>query len=141
MTTTPGDHDTHEFSFASNIVDVVLQNVKKNGVKKVRSVLVEVGEFTMIIPEFLRHSYDIIKINHQELASSELVVTSMPGKIRCGACGAITEISFKKESSDGVGASLAMMNPGAFTCSACGGTETEIAGGRQATVKSMTVDD
>jgi hydrogenase nickel insertion protein HypA len=130
----------HEFSFASNIVDVVLQNVKKNGVKKVRSVLVEVGEFTMIIPEFLRHSYDIIKEAHPELAESQIVVTSMPGKIQCNACGAITEVSFKKASSDGVDASLAMMNPGAFTCSKCSGSDTSIVGGRQATVKSMRVD-
>ena len=139
--TIQGDFDTHEFSFASNIVDVVLLNVKKNGVKRVRSVLVEVGEFTMIIPEFLRHSYDIIKLGHPELANSEIVVTSMPGKIRCSACGAVTEVSFKKVSSGSPAASLAMMNPGAFTCSTCGGTGTEIAGGRQATVKSMTVDD
>jgi hydrogenase nickel insertion protein HypA len=131
----------HEFSFASNIVDVVLQNVKKNGVKKVRSVHVEVGEFTMIIPEFLRHSYDIIKEAHPELAESQIVVTSMPGKIQCNACGTVTEVSFKKASSDGVDASLAMMNPGAFTCSKCGGSDTSIVGGRQATVKSMRVDD
>ncbi len=131
----------HEFSFASTIVDVVLQNVKKNGVKKVRSVLVEVGEFTMIIPEFLRHSYDIIKEAHPELAESQIVVTSMPGKIQCNACGTITEVSFKKTSSDGVDASLAMMNPGAFACSKCKGTDTSIVGGRQATVKSMKVDD
>jgi hydrogenase nickel insertion protein HypA len=131
----------HEFSFASNIVDVVMQNVIKNDVKRVRSVHVEVGEFTMIIPEFLRHSYDIIKEGHPELADSQIVVTSVPGKIRCNACGNITEVSFKKASSDSVDASLAMMNPGAFTCSKCKGTDTSIVGGRQAMVKSMKVDE
>lgn len=118
-----------------------MQNVKKNGVKRVRSVLVEVGEFTMIIPEFLRHSYDIIKESHPELADSQIEVTSLPGKIRCNACGAITEVSFRKASSESVDASLSMMNPGAFTCSKCKGTDTSIVGGRQATVKSMRVDD
>ena len=133
----------HEFSFASNIVDVVLQNVKKNGVKRVRSVHVEIGEFTMIIPEFLRHSYDIIKESHPEIAESQIEVTSLPGKIKCNDpdCGVVTDVSFKKASSDSVDASLAMMNPGAFTCSKCKGTDTSIVGGRQATVKSMKVDD
>lgn len=137
----PGEQPTHEFSFASNIVDVVMQNVKKNGVKRVRSVLVEIGEFTMIIPEFLRHSYDIIKESHPELAGSQIMVSSTPGKIQCNACGAVTEVSFKKASSDSIDASLAMMNPGAFACSGCKGTDTSIIGGRQATVKSMRVDD
>ena len=41
----------------------------------------------------------------------------------------------------GVSIVLAMMNPGAFTCSKCKGTDTSIVGGRQATVKSMRVDD
>ncbi|NMC08472.1 MAG: hydrogenase maturation nickel metallochaperone HypA [Candidatus Lokiarchaeota archaeon] len=118
-----------------------MQNVKKNGVKRVHSVLVEIGEFTMIIPEFLRHSYDIIKESYPELVNSRIVVTSAPGKIRCNACGVVTDVSFKKTSSDGMDASLAMMNPGAFSCPACKGTDTSIAGGRQATVKSMRVDD
>jgi Zn finger protein HypA/HybF involved in hydrogenase expression len=118
-----------------------MQNVKKNGVQKVRSVSVEIGEFTMIIPEFLRHSYDIIKESHPELAESQIVVTSLPGKIRCNDCGATTEVSFKKASSESVDASLAMMNPGAFTCSSCKGSNTSIVSGRQANVKSMKVDE
>lgn len=118
-----------------------MQSVKKNRVIKVRSVHVEVGEFTMIIPEFLRYNYDIIKENYPELAESQIVITSTPGKVRCKACGAVTEVSFKKPAADGADASLAMMNPGAFACSACGGTDTSIAGGREATVKSMRVDD
>jgi len=137
----PGEFITHEFSFASNIVDVVMQNVKKNHVTKVISVLVEIGEFTMIIPDFLRHSYNIIKESHPELAKSEILVTSVPGKVECQDCGTITEISFKKASSDSVDASLAMMNPGAFTCKNCKGSNTTIVGGRQALVKSMKVDE
>ncbi|HME52861.1 MAG TPA: hydrogenase maturation nickel metallochaperone HypA [Candidatus Lokiarchaeia archaeon] len=130
----------HEFSFASTIVDVVMQNVQKNNVKKVMSVLVEVGEFTMIIPDFLRNSYDIIKENYPELAESKIIIRSVPGQVQCSDCGAITEISFKKASEDTIDASLAMMNPGAFICQNCKGSKTNIVSGRQALVKSMKVD-
>jgi len=131
----------HEFSFASNIVDVIMQNVIKNHVSKVISVLVEIGEFTMIIPDFLRHSYDIIKESHPELVNSHIIITSVPGKVQCEDCGTITEISFKKASSDSIDASLAMMNPSAFTCKKCHGSKTTIVGGRQALIKSMKVDE
>ena len=118
-----------------------MQNVQKNHVKKVMSVLVEVGEFTMIIPDFLRNSYDIIKENYPELAESRIIIQSVPGQVQCSDCGAITEISFKKASEDTVDASLAMMNPGAFSCKNCAGTSTTIVSGRQALVKSMKVDE
>lgn len=118
-----------------------MQNVQKNHVKKVIAVLVEVGEFTMIIPDFLKNSYDIIKENYPELAESKIVIKSVPGQVKCSDCGAITEISFKKASPDTVDASLAMMNPGAFTCKNCMGTSTTIVSGRQALVKSMKVDE
>jgi hydrogenase nickel insertion protein HypA len=131
----------HEFSFASSIVDVVMQNVQKNHVTKVIAVLVEVGEFTMIIPDFLRNSYDIIKENYPELIESKIMIKSVPGQVQCNDCGAITEISFKKASDDAVDASLAMMNPGAFTCMSCSSSSTTIVSGRQALVKSMKVDE
>jgi len=105
------------------------------------SVLVEVGEFTMIIPDFLRNSYDIIKESYPELAESVIVIKSIPGQVQCNDCGYVTEISFKKISDDSIDASLSMMNPGAFTCKNCQGTSTTIVGGRQALVKSMKVDE
>jgi hydrogenase nickel insertion protein HypA len=130
----------HEFSFASHIVDVLMENVKKYGVKRVRSVTVEVGAFTMIIPAFLTECYKIIAPNFEELASSTMDVQVVPGTVECQDCGTITEVPLNvPESLPGM--SLPPMDPDMFGCSNCGGHNTTIVGGKQTTIKSMKVDE
>ena len=147
----------HEFSFASHITDIIMLNVKKNDVKRVLSVSVEVGEFTMIVPHFLSYCYDIIKESHPELKDSVMVVTRVPGQVKCNTCGKISTVSFAQPdqgqvetgmdatgelgSSSDTQTTGALMSPSFFTCLACKSTDTEIIAGRQATVKSMKVDD
>ncbi len=138
-----------------------MSNVRKNDVKRVISVNVEVGEFTMIVPHYLSYCYDIIKESHPELKGSVMVVTRVPGQVTCNACGHVSEVSFASpeqerptgdamktamEPATGTGAggevpAGAMMAPSVFTCAACKGTDTTITGGRQAKVVSMKVDD
>nr|MDO8117779.1 hydrogenase maturation nickel metallochaperone HypA [Candidatus Sigynarchaeota archaeon] len=148
----------HEFSFASYVTDIIMSSVRKNGVKRVLSVSVEVGEFTMIVPHYLSYCYDIIKESHAELKDSVMVVTRVPGQVKCNACGHVSTVSFEHPEQEqppeqgmsvpaGTGSSNnsvppgTMLSPSVFTCSACKGTDTTIIGGRQATVKSMKVDD
>lgn len=131
----------HEFSFASHIADVVMQHVKKNKVKKVLSVSVEVGEFTMIIPEYLTYCFDIVKANYNEIEDAEMLIKTVPGSIKCNSCGAITEISLKGSKESQQPDKLTLMNPSVFTCSKCKDTDTKIISGKQALVKSMKVDD
>ena len=117
-----------------------MENVKKYGVKRVRSVTVEVGAFTMIIPAFLTECYKIIAPNFEELASSTMDVQVVPGTVECQDCGTITEVPLNvPESLPGM--SLPPMDPDMFGCSNCGGHNTTIVGGKQTTIKSMKVDE
>ncbi|MFX0099571.1 MAG: hydrogenase maturation nickel metallochaperone HypA [Candidatus Hodarchaeota archaeon] len=131
----------HEFSFASHIAEVIMKSVEKNNVDKVLEVTVEIGEFTMIIPQYLSHCYDIVKKNFSPLEDSEMDIVQVPGKVKCLECGEITEITFKKEEKEDTGPSIALSNPGFFTCSKCESTNTRIVGGKEALVKSMKVND
>ncbi len=69
-----------------------MSNVRKNDVKRVISVNVEVGEFTMIVPHYLSYCYDIIKESHPELKGSVMVVTRVPGQVTCNACGTLPAV-------------------------------------------------
>ncbi|MHA1680246.1 MAG: hydrogenase maturation nickel metallochaperone HypA/HybF [Promethearchaeota archaeon] len=135
----------HEFSFASHLIQVVMNSVKKNGVKRVRQVLVEVGEFTMIIPSFLETCYDIIKENYPEIQDSTISIKKVPGEIKCNECAAITTISFDSGDEDdagsGSGLPSELARPSLFKCEACGSTNTTIVSGKQTLIKSMMVDD
>ena len=128
----------HEFSFASHIADVVMQNVHKNNVNKVLSIDVEIGQFTMIIPESLRYCYDVIKQSHPELKGSTMNIRTVPGSVKCKDCGAVTE--FAVEAPGETETTLPVLHAGMFTCGTCGKGNTEINGGRQALIKSMKVD-
>lgn len=133
----------HEFSFANHLVQVVMKNVEKNAVKKVKSVKVRVGEFTMIIPSFLETCYDIIKVNYPELEESRILMEKIPGKVQCNACGSITEINLgngSKEPGDDV-TPESLVRPNIFKCGTCKSADTKIVGGKEVTVKSMLVDE
>lgn len=131
----------HEFSFASHIADVIMKSVEKNNVNSVLEVIVEVGEFTMIIPSYLTYCYDIIKKNYPPLEDSQMNIIQVPGKVQCMECNEITEITFKREEKEDAGSAIALSNPGFFTCSKCKSTKTKIIGGKEALVKSMKVND
>lgn len=128
----------HEFSFASHIASVVMDNVKKNAVSKVISVNVEVGQFTMIIPDTLEYCYDIVKESYPELQGSKMVVTIVPGTVKCNDCGATTTV--KLDPPPETSPSLPVLHASMFTCEKCGKSNTSIAGGRDALIKSMKVD-
>lgn len=134
----------HEFSFASHIANVVIQNVKKAGVEKVLEVKVEIGAFTMIIPSYLEYCYNIVKENYPELKESTLVLTQAPGKIQCEECAEVTVINIDRDEEPSDAGSLKTvpaLDHEMFTCSKCKSTRTKIVGGKEALIKSMKVDD
>ncbi|MHA1369985.1 MAG: hydrogenase maturation nickel metallochaperone HypA/HybF [Promethearchaeota archaeon] len=132
----------HEFSIASHITGVVLKNVKRNNVKKVIKVVVEVGSFTMIIPSYLTYCYDIIKQNYPELKDSTISITSKPGKFQCLDCGAITEVNIDlPDENNNKLINPMMLNPDSFKCKECQSINTKIIAGREALVKSMIIDE
>ncbi|MHA1793765.1 MAG: hydrogenase maturation nickel metallochaperone HypA/HybF [Promethearchaeota archaeon] len=131
----------HEFSFATHIVDIILSNVKKNNVSRVRDVIVEVGDFTMIIPSYLEYCYNIIKENYESIKDSRIIIVKVPGKVRCKDCGAITTVHLSNDEDSNMTGSLIGSTALLFNCSKCKSSNTEIIGGKQALIKSMKVDE
>lgn len=77
--------EMHEFSVMSQMVELILAEAKKREAECIEQVNLEVGEFTFLAEEQLRFTYEILtKGTIGE--NSNLVITSVKGKIRCD-CG------------------------------------------------------
>ena len=76
----------HEFSMASQIVKIVLNEAKKHTAKKILEVNLVLGKFTFIGKEQLRFSYKILTEN-TVMEGSKLHIKELEGKVRCKKCG------------------------------------------------------
>lgn len=76
----------HEFSMALQIVNLVLNEAKKNQAKKIVEVNLILGKFTFLGKEQLRFSYKILTEN-TIMEGSTLRIKELEGKVRCKKCG------------------------------------------------------
>jgi hydrogenase nickel incorporation protein HypA/HybF len=116
----------HEFSVMSQIVDGLLEEVKKWNATKVEEVFLELGEFTMLGEEQLRFAYEILTKDNI-LQGSTLTIIPMRGLIEC-------ECGFKGEmapSPDSPHRSVPILE-----CPKCGNA-AKIVGGRECTVRNL----
>lgn len=113
----------HELSVAQNIIEIIEQNVPKNEISCVRQVVLKVGEFSGVITDSLRFSYEVITA-HTELQSSELRIDPIPFRLKCNSCGNITTNSY-----------------GLRECSDCLKTDTEVLSGEELNIAEIILED
>ena len=76
----------HEASVVANIVDAVLEELKKYDVKKVNSVTLKIGDLTQLGTEQMKFAYEILSEGNI-LSGSELIIESEPVVLKCKKCG------------------------------------------------------
>ena len=77
----------HELTLLYGVAEKVGQVVKENGLERVDAVVLEVGEATTVIPEFLQDGYSVISDDFDYLRGSELIINVIPAVGRCRDCG------------------------------------------------------
>lgn len=78
----------HELSLAQSIVDVVTENARGMGIRRVRRVTVLVGEWSAVVPESLEVGFHFLAAAAGDLFDGvELKVTLEPVEGACTACG------------------------------------------------------
>ncbi len=120
----------HEFAFAHKIYKIAEETAKKYKAKKITVIYLEIGELTLIIPELLRESFKIAT-SGTIAEGAELKIEILPGKIKCRACGKISEIQITRE------AKLTGLQ--LFQCKYCKSKNTEIIFGKSANVKNIQI--
>ncbi len=113
----------HELSIAESIVDIVHQYVGQEQLHAVRSVRVNVGTFSGIVPDSLEFSYQAITAG-TDLEHSFLTLERIPFMVRCREC------MQESVSEDGV-----------VACALCNSTNTEIISGRELQMKDIELED
>ncbi len=113
----------HELSIAENIVEIIHQYVEVEKLPLVRSVSVDVGTFSGVVPDSLEFSFQAITAQ-TPLEKSFLKMNIIPFKILCSKC------SKEIENDDGI-----------VLCSECGSLNTKIISGKELHVKEIEVLD
>ena len=77
----------HELTLLFGVAEQVEIVTKENGIDHVDAVVLQVGELTTVIPEFLMDGYPVISDEFDFLRGSELVIERIKGIATCIDCG------------------------------------------------------
>jgi hydrogenase nickel incorporation protein HypA/HybF len=107
----------HELAITQSVVDAVCERA---GERRVRSVQVQVGALTAVVPEAMLFCFDLVA-EGTVADGARLDIESCPGAARCRGCGA-----------DFAVADLILL------CS-CGSADVQVTAGRELSILSMEV--
>ena len=77
----------HELTLLYGVVDKVGKVCEENGLDHVDAIVIEVGEATSVIPEFLQDGYEVIADDYDFLRGSELIIEKVTAVGLCRECG------------------------------------------------------
>ena len=77
----------HELTLLYGVVEKVGQVCEENSLDHVDAIVIEVGEATSVIPEFLQDGYEVISDDYDFLRGSELIIERITAVGRCLVCG------------------------------------------------------
>ena len=80
----------HELSVCQALIDQVERVARDNGARRVMSIVVSVGPLSGIEAQLLEHAYPLAAAGTMA-ENAELVVETVPVKVRCRTCHAETE--------------------------------------------------
>ena len=75
----------HELSIVESIIDIILSEMPKHGIKRVERISLRIGEMRQVVPEALHFGFDCLSAN-TPLEGAELFIENVPVTGRCKAC-------------------------------------------------------
>ncbi len=125
----------HEFSTAQMIISTVVRVAEENRATRVTEINVELGEFTLLNPDYLKFSLNVVA-EGTIAEGANINLTIKPGIISCLECG--YEGEAKKEDFEGA-PHIPQLLSLSLKCPKCGSSATKIIGGRECTVKNIQI--
>ena len=113
----------HEMSYVIRFADMAMEAVADEPDAKVKTVVVEVGAMTGVLPEYLKKYYCDATAN-TPLEGSTLEVEERPVRARCGKCSFEYEPSAEND----------------YRCPKCLSTEATIISGRELNLIRVILD-
>lgn len=107
----------HELSIANSVVEICAEQA--NGAR-VRSVTLEIGKLSAVMPDAIRFCFDVCA-KDTAVEGATLQIVEIPGQARCLACGATLDIEVPFGQCD------------------CGSENIELISGQQLKIRQMEV--
>jgi len=111
----------HELAATERLVELVVQECERNGLREPKRIIIEVGDFTSYTAESLSFYFNLAKKNEPVLKAAELEVRNVAAIAICQKCG--EEMSLKGVSSK--------------SCRKCGSGDMVIRAGRDLVLKMI----
>lgn len=112
----------HEMSIAQSLIDILRDEMLKHDAKSLRSVRLNVGQMTAIVPDALSFCFQVIT-DGTEMEGARLIMEIIPLMGYCSECEEEFEIKDY-----------------AFLCPSCGSTKINTLGGQDLSIVEIEVD-
>ena len=113
----------HEISVLYKMLEQVEMIAKQNRVSKIKSIEIELGELSGMLPVFFEQYYSVAIENKELFKGSQLIIKKIPGEGLCLDCNTLYNV---------------MRCEG--MCPKCGSRNKKILGGRDFVVKHILVE-
>lgn len=111
----------HEIGILRQLVRTVTDFAAENGVSEIREVVVDCGELSLVIPEYLEELYPVAA-RDSILENARLTVCMVPGFAECEECDEIFNVIEHKG-----------------YCPNCGSFEKTVLSGKDLTIREIVV--
>ncbi len=112
----------HEVSIAEEIKNAVIQKLKENNGKRVKSIKLLIGEMTSIVPDALKFAFDIVS-KKTPLENALIHIKVLKAKAKCKICSKDFAIEDY-----------------AFLCPECNSSDVEIKQGREMIIQTIEME-
>ena len=82
----------HEIGVLYKMIEQVEDVAKKNNVKHIKSIEIELGELSGMLPVFFEQYYPIIAQNREMFKDSNLIIREVPGEGLCLYCSTMFNV-------------------------------------------------
>jgi len=82
----------HEMSLAEGVLQIVEEAARREGLRRVRAVWLELGRLSSVEPEAMRFCFDAVT-RHSVADGARLEIVETPGAAWCTKCSAPTSIA------------------------------------------------
>ena len=113
----------HEMSITVSILETVRDQMSKNGVERLKSIKLRVGEMTAVEPDSLRFCFKACT-DGSPLEGAVLEIETMALTGMCSGCNKVFGLEYYFSS----------------VCPHCGGTAADLVSGRELDIVSMEVE-
>lgn len=113
----------HELGIMLEVVRQVETLAKRENVKRVEKIVLQIGEIATVIPHFVRECFPAAAYQ-TSLEDTELEIEMIPANGRCRKCGEVYKLLAKNG-----------------TCTNCGAKDFDFLSGREFMIKEIVVED